>query len=88
MILHLYKNKNKARFYIPTKYKEKLSDFQYQPVIVSCLDFDPPIKFVAKVSMEESHGNVRYLYHIPKRFIERFSGSEKKKDYILELKKI
>jgi len=67
--LHLSKNKKIACFYISKIHEKEILKFKGVDSVVTCLDFKPPIKFMAKLGIETTNNYVKYLYHIPKRYI-------------------
>lgn len=67
--LHLSQNRKIAFFHIPIIYKNKILQFKGIESVVTCLDFKPSIKFVAKMTIKSTNNYPKYLFNIPRRHI-------------------
>ncbi len=74
--LHLHKTKDRASFYIPVKYQEKVKLLLHYDNIIQCDDFIKPVKFIAKLHVQKRKTRVDYSYHIPKNVLKQIKQSK------------
>jgi len=85
--LHLSKNKKIASFYIPKIYEAKILKFKGLDSVVTCLDCNPQIKFVTRLTTKPTKNYIKYIFPIPKRHISTIISTIREY-YKIEIKKL
>ncbi len=86
--LQISHDKKSVWFYIPITYEDQIKKLKNKDSVISCLDWEPPIKFVAKLYVHSDGKYVKYLYHIPKKYISIITKEPLSKVYQLDIKKL